>query len=104
MVGGFGMVNTVISDRIHEKLVNLEAADNSIVVLKGIPLWVVDHTVGKIDLSKIVENKIKYFMSVFGTRKFLSYEEFLLLADFVVAQYKEIYILNKQYVYGAVSG
>lgn len=31
------MVNTVISDRIHEKLVNLEAADNSIVVLKGIP-------------------------------------------------------------------
>lgn len=88
------MVNTVITDRIHEKLVNLEAADNSIVVLKGIPLQAVDRTIENIDLSKIVENKIMYFMSAFGTRKFLSYEEFLLLADFVVAQYQEIYIFN----------
>ena len=33
-------------------------------------------------------------MAIFGHRHFLTYEEFLLLADFIVTQYKEIYILN----------
>lgn len=33
-------------------------------------------------------------MTIFGRRRFLTYEEFLLLADFIVTQYKEIYILN----------
>lgn len=94
------MANTVLVNRIQEKIAKLDVDENSIIVLKGIPLQVVDSTVGKIDLGKIIENKMFYFMSIYGNRKILSYEEFLLLADFVVAQYKEVYILNNNLYMG----
>lgn len=88
------MADSVIANRINEKLENLHIDTNSIVVLKGIPLSFVDDSIGRIDLSDIISDKLGYFMSIFRRRRYLSYEEFLLLADFVVAQYKEIYILN----------
>lgn len=88
------MANSVIANCIRKKIESLNIENGVIVVLKGIPLSVVDDTVGTIDVSNVVSNKLGYFMSIFGRRRFLTYEEFLLLADFVVAQYKEIYILN----------
>ena len=88
------MANMVIANRINEKLEELAADSNSIIVLKGIPLSIVDSSTGKVNLSDVVSNKLGYFMSIFGKRKFLTYEEFILLADFVVSQYKEIYIPN----------
>lgn len=88
------MANRVIANCIREKIENLNMGNDAIVVLKGIPLSIVDDTVERIDLSNVVANKMGYFMSIFGRRRFLTYEEFLLLADFIVAQYKEIYILN----------
>lgn len=88
------MANRVIANRIEEKLEELHVDNNSIVVLKGIPMSVVDSDIDRIDLSEVVSNKLGYFMSIFGRRRFLSYEEFLLLSDFVVAQYKEIIILD----------
>lgn len=88
------MVNRVIANRIREKIEHLSIGNDAIVVLKGIPLSIVDGTIEKIDLSNVVSNKLGYFMSIFGRRQFLIYEEFLLLADFIIAQYKEIYILN----------
>lgn len=88
------MLKNVISNAIKNKLNQLERDNNSIIILKGISMSVVDEVVSRINLSEIVENKLGYFISVFGKRKFLSYEEFLLLADFVVSQYKEVYVLN----------
>lgn len=88
------MANRVIANCIREKIENLNMGNDAIVVLKGIPLSIVDETVERIDLSNVVANKMGYFMSIFERRRFLTYEEFLLLADFIVAQYKEIYILN----------
>ena len=88
------MANMVIANRINKKLDELAMDSNSIVVLKGIPLSIVDSSTGKVNLSDVVSNKLGYFMSIFEKRKFLTYEEFVLLADFVVSQYKEIYILN----------
>lgn len=88
------MANKVIANCIREKIENLNMGNDAIVVLKGIPLSIVDETVERIDLSNVVANKMGYFMSIFERRRFLTYEEFLLLADFIVAQYKEIYILN----------
>lgn len=88
------MANTVLANRIQEKINKLDIVDSSIIVLKGIPLQVVDTNTGKIDLGKIIENKMSYLMSIYGKRKIITYEEFLILADFIVAQYKEIYILN----------
>lgn len=88
------MVSRVIQNRLAEKLAELHIGSDSIIVLKGIPLSAADPSVEKVNLSDIVSNKLGYFMSVFGKRKCLSYEEFLLLSDFVVSQYKEIFILN----------
>ena len=88
------MANRVIANSIKAKIEALSVGDTAIIVLKGIPLSIVDSSVGNIDLSNVVSNKLGYFMSIFGRRRYLSYEEFLLLSDFIVSQYKEIYILN----------
>lgn len=88
------MANRVIVNRITEKLAQLQVDAQSIVVLKGIPLSVADPKAEPVKLSDVIANKMFYFMSIFGKRKFLTYEEFLLLAPFVEAQYKEIIILN----------
>lgn len=88
------MANTVISNTIKEKIELLSKEENSIIVLKGIPMASVTSDFESIDLSEAVKNKMSYFMSIFSTRKIISYEEFLLIADFVIAQYKTVYILN----------
>ena len=88
------MSNAVIFNKIQEKIQEIGIEEKAIIVLKGIPLSVVDDSVEKIDLKKIVDNKMGYFMSIYGNRKYLTYEEFLLMSDFVVSQYKYVYILN----------
>ena len=87
------MSNSIIANAIKDKINSLEIDDNAIVVLKGIPLSIVEEgTV--IDLASVIDNKMGYFMSIYKKRKYLTYEEFLLMADFVISQYKEVYILN----------
>lgn len=87
------MGDSVIANQIKEKIKEINADDKTLVVLKGIPLSIVDSSI-EISLNKVIENKMGYFMSIYGKRLYVSYEEFLLLADFMVAQYKEIYIIN----------
>lgn len=88
------MANTVLINMINNKLADIGADDKSIIVLKGIPISVVDNSAVQINLDEVIENKIGYFMKIFGKRRVLTYEEFLLIADFAVAQYKGVYILN----------
>ena len=88
------MSGSIIINQIKDKINTLNVDDKSVVVLKGIPVSVVDPEVNKIALSDVVNDKMGYFMSIYGKRKFLSYEEFLLISDFAIAQYKEIIILK----------
>ena len=88
------MSNTVIFNKIQDTIQEIGIEEKSIIVLKGIPLSVVDDSIEKIDLKNIVDNKMGYFMSIYGNRKYLSYEEFLLMSEFIVSQYKYVYILN----------
>lgn len=88
------MRGSVIENQIKEKISNISVDEKTLIVLKGIPLSIVDSSINKISLDQVIENKMGYFMSTFGKRSYVSYEEFLLLADFIVAQYKEIYILD----------
>ena len=88
------MASSVIRNQINAKLAGIKADEKTLVVLKGIPVSYVDPSVDKVDLSSVIENKMGYFMSIYGKRKYLSYEEFLLLADFALAQYKEVVILE----------
>lgn len=88
------MASSVIKNQINAKLAEINADEKTLVVLKGIPVSYVDSSIGKIDLATVIDNKMGYFMSIYGKRKYLSYEEFLLLADFALAQYKEVIILE----------
>ena len=64
------MSNAVIFNKIQEKIQEIGIEEKAIIVLKGIPLSVVDDSVEKIDLKKIVDNKMGYFMSIYGNRKY----------------------------------
>ena len=89
------MSDAVMKRQIKERLDALQVEDNSIVVLKGIPISVVDpENATQIDLEKAASNKLSYFFGITtSNRRFLTYEEFLLISDFVLSQYKSVYIL-----------
>ncbi|MCI7618523.1 MAG: DEAD/DEAH box helicase [Firmicutes bacterium] len=89
------MSEAVLKRQIKERLETLQVEDNSIVVLKGIPIAVVDpEHADQVDLEKAVSNKLSYFFGITtSNRRFLTYEEFLLMSDFVLSQYKSVYIL-----------
>lgn len=88
------MSNNVFSSRIKDLITQLSTDGNVIIVLKGIPISLVDSSVGKISLENVITDKLGYFMSIYGKRKVLCYEEFLLLSDFIISQYKEILIVD----------
>lgn len=88
------MTNTVIKANIQKKLSEIQDLKNSIVVLKGIPLEIMDEeSVNTVNFESIVDNKLQYFFCIYGKRQFLTYEEYLLLSSFVIDQYKNIYVL-----------
>ena len=88
------MGSGVIKNQISAKLSGIKDDEKTLIVLKGIPVSYVDPTIDKINLADVIDNKMGYFMSIYGKRKYLSYEEFLLLIDFAIAQYKEVVILE----------
>lgn len=87
------MYNEVIRNAVTDKTREL-IGDKSIVVLKGIPLSLLESQVDKVNLGDVVSDKLNYFMSVYMHRKAVSYEEFILMADFILSQYKTVYVLN----------
>lgn len=88
-------MSNFLKSKIEIKLNELRQIPNSIIVLKGIPMDAIYlEYVNKIDLEALVENKLTYFMKMVSERSVITYEEFLLLYDFVVSQYSTVYILN----------
>lgn len=88
------MANTVLINCINKKMEEISASDTSIIVLKGIPMSVVDPENTVAPIENVKKNKLSYFMQLYGKRKFLTYEEFLMLNSFVLDQYEKVYILN----------
>lgn len=69
--------------------------ENSAVVLKGVPLSFVDDKNLPEDLDTAKENPMNYFLRLTnGERNIFTYEEFILLNPFILAQYDAIYLLN----------
>lgn len=88
------MANRVLINCINKKIEELGASDSSIIILKGIPMSVVAPESEISLIEEVIKNKLSYFMKIFGKRKFLTFEEFLMLNSFVLDQYERIYILN----------
>ena len=61
----------IIKERIDEKIGSIKDEKDSIIVFKGIPLSYSPEKVDSISFEKIVENKMGYFMSIYGHRKYL---------------------------------
>lgn len=68
--------------------------NNAILVLKGAPREYIQKEIGSIDFPSLMENKIQYFFKLTMQRNVITYEEFLLLKDFVIAQYDQVVIIN----------
>ena len=94
------MNSDVIKSKIQDKLSEIQDLEDSIIVLKGISLDTIDmENAKKINLEAVVKNKLKYFFDIYDKRKFLTYEEYLLLNSFLIDQYKKIYIfVNNLYI------
>lgn len=89
------MSNTLLLNKINEKMNQIVSDDNTIIVLKGIPMFIVDaENASAVNVEEIVKNKVGYLMKIFGKRKFITYEEFLLMSSLIIEQYKSIYVLN----------
>ena len=84
-------MDIVLKNIIKEKVEAISKEDNVMIVLKGIPLSIVNsNSDEKIELGEIIENKMKYFLDkIYEKRTVITYEEFLLISDFIIAQYKK---------------
>lgn len=88
------MTNKIISNILRKKIAALPE-ENSAVVLKGVPLNFVDDKNLPEDLDTAKENPMNYFSRLtIGGRNIFTYEEFLLMKPFIIAQYDAIYLLN----------
>lgn len=88
------MNSDVIKSKIQDKLSEIQDLEDSIIVLKGISLDTIDmENAKKINLEAVVKNKLKYFFDIYDKRKFLTYEEYLLLNSFLIDQYKKFIYL-----------
>nr|WP_027871603.1 DEAD/DEAH box helicase [[Eubacterium] cellulosolvens] len=88
------MANSVLLNSIRKKIEQLRTSDRSIIVLKGIPMEVVAPDCVVAPIEEVIKNKLSYFMKINRDRRFLTYEEFLMLNSFVLDQYEKVYILN----------
>lgn len=90
------MPSSVLFQQIQKRVNELSQDSSSIIVLKGIPIdTVAPECVENIDYDRIGSNKLGYFLdNVYNKRRFITYEEYLLLYEFVLSQYATAYILT----------
>ena len=86
------MNNPIIKNKVND-IIKGNNNENVLFVLKGISIRDVGINI-EINYKNIVDNKIAYFMSLVGKRNIITYEEFIFLFDFIIAQYKKIIIIN----------
>lgn len=90
------MINDLLKNMIMKKIDFIkDSFSNAIIVLKGIPFEDMDlPNSGDIDLEKIAKDKLSYFINIKDKRNIITYEEFLMLRVFILAQYSKVIILN----------
>lgn len=90
------MKSTVIQSRVNDKVQGYLSSENSIVVLRGIPLDIYDKgLVNDVDYEAIIKNKLKYFSDkILKGRRVFTYEEYLYLRDFLISQFDSIVIVD----------
>lgn len=90
------MKSAAFQNRVNEKVNECLSFDNSVVVLRGIPVDVLsDGFIDNVDYSSIIKNKLKYFNeNAMKGRRVYTYEEYLYLRDLMLLQYDSVYIID----------
>ncbi len=90
------MDQSVVINELNKRIdeINTIITSDSIIVLKGIPFSFIGlHE--KISYKDIIKDKIGFLYNLWNSkRRYILYEEFLLISDFIIQQYKQIFILN----------
>ena len=87
-------MNHIILERLRGRLENISQGKN-IFVLKGVPLTLIGEENFPENLSAAADNPLYYFIALMNSgRKFLTYEEFLLLNAVIFMQYEAVYVLK----------
>ena len=94
------MKESLFTSYALEKIKSIPNVKDGVVVLKGIPLNIIDEN-STVDIEAAAEKPSRYFYEtiVKNERRFITYEEFLLLKSFVFDEYATVHILkNNLYV------
>lgn len=86
-----------IKERINEYITEIRCKQtgNYAIITKGIFLKDLTGIIGSIDLEKLIQNKLGYFMDTINSnRTIYTYEEFLLLKNFMIDQFSSIIVLS----------
>ena len=86
-----------IKERINDCITEIRCtqAGNYAIITKGFFLKDLAGIIDSIDLDKLVLNKLGYFMNAINNnRTVYTYEEFLLLKNFMIDQFSSIVVLN----------
>ena len=87
------VLSNIIHTQIKQRLEVIPTGEDTLIVLKGIPLSYFDEP--KISIDQMIDNKMMYFMRmVQEKRRYVLYEEYLCLYAFIEQQYKHIHILD----------
>lgn len=89
------MKNNVLYSQIKLAIDKIPNDENCIVVLRGIPISVVDPENQVINIESIIDDKLTYLINIHKKkRRYITYEEYLLMKELVLAQYESVYIIN----------
>ena len=88
-------MNKNITDKVKAIIDNIDKDGKTLIVLKGFAISdVIPDIVDTMNLDRLADNKIKYFFAISSERNICSYEEYLMLNDFILSQYSLVYIIN----------
>lgn len=81
---------------VNDKVKAYLSLENSIVVLRGIPLDIVGKELASdVDYAAAIKNKLKYFTNIVTKgRRVFTFEEYLYLRELFITQFDEIYIID----------
>ncbi|MDE5696669.1 MAG: hypothetical protein K2I96_04535, partial [Lachnospiraceae bacterium] len=68
------MISSVLRRAVIEKIGRIGNEDNIIVVLKGIPVEIMDCENFDADIEQAARDKFGHFLKIYNKRKYISYE------------------------------
>lgn len=96
------MSHNVFINRIKKLISDLYATNDTLVVLKGIPISLVDSSIERIHLEDAVSNKLGYFMSICGKRRILAMRSFFSSLHSLLSSIKRFIFWTIMFIWNSI--